>query len=63
VPAANGLARCSSDLTARAVGVVGILVPSEAAQLVLGHSSAMVTDAVYAERDMTKVVDVIRRVG
>jgi len=35
----------------------------EAAQLVLGHSSAVVTDAVYAERDMTKVADVIRRVG
>ena len=35
----------------------------EAAQLVLGHSSAVVTDAVYAERDMTKVEDVIRRVG
>ena len=35
----------------------------EAAQLVLGHSSAVVTDAVYAERDLTKVEDVIRRVG
>jgi len=35
----------------------------EAAQLVLGHSSAVVTDAVYAERDMTKVEEVIRRVG
>ena len=35
----------------------------EATQLVLGHSSAVVTDAVYAERDAGKVVDVIRRVG
>lgn len=35
----------------------------EAAQLVLGHSSAMITDAVYAERDQAKVADVIRRVG
>ncbi|MBL4808869.1 MAG: site-specific integrase [Phycisphaerales bacterium] len=35
----------------------------EAAQLVLGHSSAVVTDAVYAERDMAKIEDVIRRVG
>jgi len=35
----------------------------EAAQLVLGHSSAVITDAVYAERDQTKVAEVIRRVG
>lgn len=35
----------------------------EAAQLVLGHSSAMVTDAVYAERDTTKIAEVIKRVG
>jgi len=35
----------------------------EAAQLVLGHSSAAITDAVYAERDQTKVVEVVRRVG
>lgn len=35
----------------------------EAAQLVLGHSSAMVTDAVYAERDASKIAEVIRRVG
>ncbi|MBX3363922.1 MAG: site-specific integrase [Phycisphaeraceae bacterium] len=35
----------------------------EAAQLVLGHSSAVITDAVYAERDQSKVVEVIRRVG
>ncbi|GAB4550492.1 MAG: site-specific integrase [Phycisphaerales bacterium] len=35
----------------------------EAAQLVLGHSSAVITDAVYAERDQSKVADVIRRVG
>ena len=35
----------------------------EAAQLVLGHSSALVTDAVYAERDEGKVAEVLRRVG
>lgn len=35
----------------------------EAAQLVLGHSSAVITDAVYAERDQTKVAEVVRRVG
>ncbi|MBX3408209.1 MAG: site-specific integrase [Phycisphaeraceae bacterium] len=35
----------------------------EAAQLVLGHSSAAITDAVYAERDAAKVADVLRRVG
>ncbi len=35
----------------------------EAAQLALGHSSAQVTDAVYAERDMTKVAEIMQRVG
>lgn len=35
----------------------------EAAQLVLGHSSAAITDAVYAERDATKVVQAMRRMG
>lgn len=35
----------------------------EAARIALGHSSAMVTDAVYAERDMSKVVDVMQRIG
>jgi integrase len=35
----------------------------EAAQLALGHSSAQVTDAVYAERDMSKVAEIMRRVG
>lgn len=35
----------------------------EAAQLALGHSSAMVTDAVYAERDQSKVAEIMRRVG
>lgn len=35
----------------------------EAAQLVLGHSSAEITDAVYAERDLHKIADVMRRVG
>ncbi len=35
----------------------------EAAQLVLGHSSALVTDAVYAERDESKVAEVLRKVG
>jgi len=35
----------------------------EAAQLALGHASATITDAVYAERDAGKVIDVMRRVG
>lgn len=35
----------------------------EAAQLVLGHSSAKVTDAVYAERDARRVVDVMMKIG
>ena len=35
----------------------------EAAQIALGHSSALVTDAVYAERDATKVVEVMKRIG
>lgn len=35
----------------------------EAAQLALGHASAAITDAVYAERDATKVIDLMRRVG
>ena len=35
----------------------------EAAQLALGHSSALVTDAVYAERDRTKVMEIMKRVG
>ena len=35
----------------------------EAAQLVLGHSSAAITDAVYAERDAARVADVLRKVG
>ncbi len=35
----------------------------EAAQLALGHSSARVTDAVYAERDMARVIEVMKRIG
>ncbi len=35
----------------------------EAAQLALGHSSAKVTDAVYAERDTARVVEVMERIG
>lgn len=35
----------------------------EAAQLVLGHSSAQITDAVYAERDAAKVVEVMQKIG
>jgi integrase len=35
----------------------------EAAQLTLGHSSATVTDAVYAERDHAKVIEIMNRVG
>lgn len=35
----------------------------EASALVLGHASARVTDAVYAERDQSKVADIMRLVG
>lgn len=35
----------------------------EAAQLALGHASAQITDAVYAERDRTKLVEITRRIG
>jgi integrase len=35
----------------------------EVAQLVLGHASANITDAVYGERDHGKVIEVMRRIG
>jgi len=35
----------------------------EAAQIILGHSSAQITDAVYAERDVRKAIDVMQRIG
>jgi integrase len=35
----------------------------EAAQLALGHASAQITDAVYAERDRAKVIDIMRKIG
>ncbi len=35
----------------------------EAAQLALGHASASITDAVYAERDRGKVIEVMRSIG
>ncbi len=35
----------------------------EAAQLALGHASALITDAVYAERDREKVIEIMRRIG
>lgn len=35
----------------------------EAASIILGHSSATLTDAVYAERDRVKAADIIGRVG
>lgn len=35
----------------------------EAARIALGHSSALVTDAVYAERDRERVVEVMRKIG
>ena len=35
----------------------------EAAQLALGHSSAQVTDAVYAERNMNNVTKIMQQVG
>lgn len=35
----------------------------EAAQLTLGHASAQLTDAVYAERDRGKVIEIMRKIG
>lgn len=35
----------------------------EAAQLTLGHASAQITDAIYAERDRAKVIEIMRRIG
>lgn len=35
----------------------------EAAQILLGHSSAVITDAVYAERDMAKAQEIAARIG
>jgi integrase len=35
----------------------------ETAALILGHASAEITDAVYAERDEQKIREAIRRVG
>lgn len=35
----------------------------EAAQLMLGHASANITDAIYAERDNAKVIEVARKIG
>jgi len=35
----------------------------EAAQLTLGHASAQITDAIYAERDRAKVIEIMRKNG
>jgi len=35
----------------------------EAAQVALGHASAQITDAVYAERDRAKVIEIMRKIG
>ncbi len=35
----------------------------EAAQLILGHSSAQITDAVYADRDREKIIGIIQKIG
>lgn len=35
----------------------------EAAQIALGHSRVLVTDAVYAERDAAKVVEMMKKIG
>lgn len=35
----------------------------EAAQIALGHASAQITDAVYAERDYAKVAEIMRKIG
>jgi hypothetical protein len=57
----------SVPVTCDAAGTAGTLIRREfgleAAQLALGHSSAKVTDAVYAERDMARVIEVMKRIG
>lgn len=35
----------------------------EAAQVALGHASAQLTDAVYAERDRAKLIEIMRKIG
>ena len=35
----------------------------EAAQIILDHSSAEITDAVYAERDLRTAIEVVKKVG
>ena len=35
----------------------------EAARIAMGHSSALVTDAVYAERDQDRIRDIMRKIG
>lgn len=35
----------------------------EAAQLILGHSSAQITDAVYADRDREKILGIVQKIG
>ncbi len=35
----------------------------EAAQLILGHSSAQITDAVYADRDQEKILKIVQKTG
>jgi hypothetical protein len=35
----------------------------EAARIILGHSSASVTDAVYAQRDMERIAQVMGAIG
>ena len=34
-----------------------------AAQILLGHSSAMIMDAVYAERDMDRAQEIVAKIG
>jgi integrase len=35
----------------------------EAARMVLGHSSALITDAIYAERDHNRTIEVMKQLG
>lgn len=35
----------------------------EAAQLILGHASAQITDAVYADRDQEKILKIVQKIG
>ncbi len=49
----------SATTTRPSFGRLGL----EAAQLTLGHASEQITDAIYAERDRAKVIEIMRKIG